>query len=176
MRKVLLSLSPPLQTSGTDTQGLTSVHAETGSILSELRTPFSLVRAPTYHPLPSIIYIVKSLRGSRDLSAAVKRDDDADRCGAGSRIPRVREGGRARGRNAPIAFHGPLRGSHVRRGGSGDVGVASGAYVTCAVRRDAAVLVEANGTVYSHRGMREYLQSAKSERSRIIRAGSETTG
>lgn len=86
---------------------------------------------------------------------------------AGLRIPRVHKGGRARGRNTPIAFHGPLRGSHVRRGGSGDVGVASGAYVTCApcARCDATPPSpcprrprrhDSEWHWYSHREMREH--------------------
>jgi len=122
--------------SSIDTQSLTAIHAETVDSL-RITNPF-VPHAPTYLSTLANLHR-KTLRG-RDLSTAVKRDAGANRRDAGSRIPRVREGGRARERNAPIAFHGPLRGSHVRRGGSGDVGVASGAYVTCApcARRGAA--------------------------------------
>jgi len=54
----------------------------------------------------------------------------ANRCGASRRIAGRMSAAERKGENAtlPSASAGPLRGSHVRRG----VGVASGAYVTCA--------------------------------------------
>jgi len=103
----------------------------------------------------------KILRGreifSRLSNATLTRIDvTRDRGFTDPACPRGRKS--ERGRNTPIAFHGPLRGSHVHRGGSGDVGVASSAYVTCAPcarcdatrrrRRRHRVLVDAiaNGT------------------------------
>lgn len=146
--------------SGIDVYRVRLPFTQKPSILPELRTPLSLSCAPNYLS-PPINYIAKYYEGERSFrDCQTRRWRESmwrgDRGFTDPACPRGRKS--ERGRNTPIAFHGPLRGSHVHRGGSGDVGVASSAYVTCAPcarcdatrrrRRRHRVLVDAiaNGT------------------------------